>query len=74
MSNLKQIFQEFSDVMKQKITYSENMNCDNHINVPEFTNFFTKQGPKLWFSQPEQPHKMPLLNDSGERYNHYSRK
>ena len=29
--------------------------------MPEFTNFFTKQGTKLWFSQPERPHKQALI-------------
>ena len=41
----------------KKMKYPENMNLDNQFNVPAFANFFTEQGTKLWFSQPEQPHK-----------------
>ena len=31
------------------------------FNVPEFTDFFTKKGTNLWFSQPSQPHKQALI-------------
>ena len=54
MTSLKEIFKEPGG-------YPENINCDNQFNVPEFTNFFTKQGTKLWFSQPEQPWKNSLI-------------
>ena len=41
--------------------YPKNINCDNQFNVPEFTDFFTKKGTNLWFSQPEQPHKNAII-------------
>ena len=41
--------------------YPKNINADNQINVPEFTDFFTKKGTNLWLSQPEQPHKNAII-------------
>jgi hypothetical protein len=51
MEKLKEIFDDSFSVY-----YPENINCDNQFNVPEFTDFFTKKGTNLWFSQPDQPH------------------
>ena len=56
MEKLKDIFDnDFSGY------YPKNINCDNQFNVPEFTDFFTKKGTNLWFSQPEQPHKNVII-------------
>ena len=56
MEKLKEIFKDdFSGY------FPENINADNQFNVPEFTDFFTKQGTNLWFSQPEQPHKNAII-------------
>ena len=41
--------------------YPKNINTDNQFNGPEFTDFFTKKGTNLWFSQPEQPHKNSII-------------
>ena len=54
MEKLKEIFKEFDRI-------PENINSDNQFNVPEFTNFFTEKGTKLWFSQPDQPHKNAVI-------------
>ena len=56
MDKLKEIFKDdFSGF------FPENINADNQFNVPEFTDFFTKKGTNLWFSQPEQPHKNAII-------------
>jgi transposase InsO family protein len=34
---------------------------DNHFNLPAIVNDFTKNGTKIWFSQPSQPHKNVLI-------------
>ena len=54
MSKLRDIFDEFG-------FYPANINCDNQFDVPQFTDFFTKKGTNLWFSQPEQPHKNAII-------------
>jgi transposase InsO family protein len=41
--------------------FHKNLNCDNQFNVPAFRNCFSKQGTKLWFSQPEQPLKNAII-------------
>ena len=55
MEKLKEIFEELGGF------YPENINCDNQFAVPAFTDFFTKKGTKLWFSQPSQPHKNAII-------------
>ena len=50
LTNLKEMCEELSKAAGKKIKYPENMNLDNQFKVPAFTNFFTKQGTKLWFS------------------------
>ena len=54
MEKLKEMFEELGGV-------PENINADNQFNVPEFTDFFTKNGTNLWFSQPDQPHKNAVI-------------
>ena len=54
MENLKEIFAELGG-------FPENVNCDNQFDVPELTDFFTKKGTKIWFSQTEQPHKNTII-------------
>ena len=54
MSKLKEIFEELE-------FYPETINCDNQFNVKEFTDFLSKKGTSLWFSQVEQPHKNALI-------------
>jgi hypothetical protein len=49
---------------EKTIQYPENINGDRQFDVPAFTKFFTEHGTKLWFSEPEQPHK----NASIERF------
>jgi hypothetical protein len=46
---------------EKKIQYPENINCDRQFDVPAFTNFFTEKGTKLYFSEPEQPHKNAII-------------
>ena len=56
MTKLKDIFDnDFSGY------YPKNINADQQFNVPEFTDFFTKKGTNLWFSQPQQPHKNAII-------------
>ena len=62
MENLKDMFEEISDIIgKKKAQYPENINADQQFNKPDFVNFFTKQGTKLWFSQPSQIHHQPII-------------
>ena len=67
MENLKDMFEEISNIIgKKKTQYPENINADQQFNKPEFVNFFAKQGTKLWFSQPNQNIINQLLKDFGE--------
>ena len=62
LTNLKEMCEELSKASgSKKVKYPENMNLDNQFNIPAFTNFFTKQGTKLWFSQVDQPHKNAII-------------
>ena len=62
LTNLKEMCEELSKIAgHKKMKYPENMNLDNQFNIPAFTNFFTKQRTKLWFSQVDQPHKNALI-------------
>ena len=62
MEKLKEMIKEISIAMGSKtLKFPQNINCDNQFNVPAFTKFFSEHGTKLWFSQPEQPHKNALI-------------
>ena len=55
MEQLKDIFEnDFSG-------YPKNLNCDNQFDVPEFTDFFTKEGTNLWFYTARHPHKNAVI-------------
>ena len=59
MKTLKEIFKEFEDLTGKD--HPDNINCDNEFNKKQFVDYFTEQGTKLWFSEPDQPHKNALI-------------
>ena len=54
MSKLKEIFEEFG-------YYPKKYKMRPTIQQEGFADFFTNKGTRLWFSQPEQPHKNALI-------------
>jgi hypothetical protein len=55
MKNLKDIFtHDFKGD-------PENINCDNEFNKKELIDYCTGKHTKLWFSQPDQPHKNAVI-------------
>jgi len=55
MDDLKDIFDnEFGG-------YPENINCDNQFNKKKFIDYFNGKETRLWFSQPDQPHKNAVI-------------
>ena len=58
---METIMEKLKDMFEELGGFPENINADQQFNVPEFTDFFTKKGTNLWFSQPSQPHKQALI-------------
>jgi hypothetical protein len=62
LSSFKDIFKEFSEALgSKKILYPHNINFDNQFGAKQIVEYFTKQGTKLWLSEPEQIHKNAII-------------